>query len=709
MARGNDNNIDDWARDTGTHQYPSVNPLFQPGGTYQSPPTSYSSEVPTPAYRDVVPPSGFNRGYSDTIHARDQQEVQGQGRRNTAANIPRRQDARGLHPYAYGADQGARSADNLRPYPAQAQSQSQANQNRPYIGPSRTSITPQPQSQGGGTFPQPNIYRSPSAEHAQDGRYPDPARTSIPFPSPQPRSSATWTETSPPPSASSGMRRPGSRPSSLHDSPPLGTSSALLPRRPNTLHDHSPPDSAQSQTHGDEYYRPDWQPRSISAGTATTSYRDLSPTDRGPERLPYERAHTESWLSVPGRHDSGDTASSSGMSEATEVQRSVEDENSNDTARQKDWTAIMGDLIGNAKGPAAGIAGGTGPVEDEEEATLFLPSSSAQNSLNRRQIVRSPPSKPHLTVDTRTNSPSQPTTDSATDSETETTGGGKVKRGKSFARPEPGQWHTRPEPEQLYDRLDKYFPKVDLDQPIVDNPASTPSTPGESPGQTLSPAGLPPPPLHPSRAPATSYEPNLNPMISPRTENIPRAPPMHPARSAFNKAENRKSIRVMADYKRKTLLKQDHPKESVSTGSSSKDGVKDKDEMKLSRRMSMWGHRVVEVTASKLNLGQIPLSTPESPAETEDTTKPQTLNWVKGELIGKGSYGRVYIALNISTGDMMAVKQVELPATERDRNDRKQLGQIESLRVEIALLKDMYHPNIVAYLGFETSPEYLSM
>lgn len=184
---------------------------------------------------------------------------------------------------------------------------------------------------------------------------------------------------------------------------------------------------------------------------------------------------------------------------------------------------------------------------------------------------------------------------------------------------------------------------------------------------------------------------------------------MHPARSAFNKAENRKSIRVMADYKRKTLQKQDQPKESISTVTSSKDGVKDKDEMKLSRRMSMWGHRVVEVTASKLNLGQIPLSTPESPAETEDTTKPQTLNWVKGELIGKGSYGRVYIALNISTGDMMAVKQVELPATERDRNDRKQLGQIESLRVEIALLKDMYHPNIVAYLGFETSPEYLSM
>jgi len=50
----------------------------------------------------------------------------------------------------------------------------------------------------------------------------------------------------------------------------------------------------------------------------------------------------------------------------------------------------------------------------------------------------------------------------------------------------------------------------------------------------------------------------------------------------------------------------------------------------------------------------------------------------------------------------MAVKQVELPATERDRNDRRQLAMIEALRSEIALLKDMYHPNIVTYLGTST-------
>lgn len=554
------------------------------------------------------------------------------------------------------------------------------------------------------------MYRSPSAEHAQDGRYPDPARTSsIPFPSPQPRGSGVYDS---PPQTSSGIRRSGSRPSSLHDE--TGSSGSGLPRRPNTLHDHSPP-------HIEGYQ---WQPRSASTASSSSSanYATGSPTSSsGPERLPYERAHTDSWLAVPGRHDSSDTASSSGMSEATvnpgDRRSSIEDENSNDTAKPRDWQAVMGDLIASAKGPAAAGAG-----DDDEEATLFLPSSSSAPTTLRRGgagSARSPPPKPLLTVDTRTNSPGQPTTDSATDSEGETAGGGRVQRGKSFARPDPGQWHTRPDPAQLYDRLDKYFPKVDLDQPIVEGGngnggGSTPSTPGETPTTAVANLhgggggnGMPPPPVHPTRAPAASASGYDGTHLSPRTESIPRAPPTHPARSAFNKAENRKSIRVVADYKRKTLARNE-PKEPSSSSSASQG----KDEMKLSRRMSMWGHRVVEVTASKLNLGQLPLpTTPGSPAEpgADDSKEPQTLNWVKGELIGKGSYGRVYIALNISTGDMMAVKQVELPATERDRNDRKQLGQIESLRQEIALLKDMYHPNIVAYLGFETSPEYLSM
>ncbi|GJE92098.1 Pkinase-domain-containing protein [Phanerochaete sordida] len=34
-----------------------------------------------------------------------------------------------------------------------------------------------------------------------------------------------------------------------------------------------------------------------------------------------------------------------------------------------------------------------------------------------------------------------------------------------------------------------------------------------------------------------------------------------------------------------------------------------------------------------------------------------TFRWVRGELIGRGSYGKVYLDLNVNTGEMMAVKQ----------------------------------------------------
>ena len=37
----------------------------------------------------------------------------------------------------------------------------------------------------------------------------------------------------------------------------------------------------------------------------------------------------------------------------------------------------------------------------------------------------------------------------------------------------------------------------------------------------------------------------------------------------------------------------------------------------------------------------------------------ETINWVQGELLGSGACGNVYLGLNIDTGQLMAVKQVE--------------------------------------------------
>ena len=58
---------------------------------------------------------------------------------------------------------------------------------------------------------------------------------------------------------------------------------------------------------------------------------------------------------------------------------------------------------------------------------------------------------------------------------------------------------------------------------------------------------------------------------------------------------------------------------------------------------------------------------------------------------------------------MIAVKQVEMPRTENDRNDSRQVTVVEALKLESETLKDLDHPNVVQYLGFEETPRYLSM
>lgn len=86
-----------------------------------------------------------------------------------------------------------------------------------------------------------------------------------------------------------------------------------------------------------------------------------------------------------------------------------------------------------------------------------------------------------------------------------------------------------------------------------------------------------------------------------------------------------------------------------------------------------------------------------------------TFQWMRGELLGKGSYGQVFLALNATTGELMAVKQVELPKTASDKANTHQLNVLKALKFESDTLKDLDHRNIVQYLGFEESQDHLSM
>ncbi|KAL0578855.1 hypothetical protein V5O48_003134 [Marasmius crinis-equi] len=93
-------------------------------------------------------------------------------------------------------------------------------------------------------------------------------------------------------------------------------------------------------------------------------------------------------------------------------------------------------------------------------------------------------------------------------------------------------------------------------------------------------------------------------------------------------------------------------------------------------------------------------------SDSELTALPvTTIKWVRGDLIGGDPSGiRVYLAVNVKTGEMMAIKQVEIPELKQgvDRNSfLKRREEVRKLQREGELLADLDHPNIVQYLAYE--------
>ncbi|XP_077213534.1 mitogen-activated protein kinase kinase kinase 3-like [Tasmannia lanceolata] len=78
--------------------------------------------------------------------------------------------------------------------------------------------------------------------------------------------------------------------------------------------------------------------------------------------------------------------------------------------------------------------------------------------------------------------------------------------------------------------------------------------------------------------------------------------------------------------------------------------------------------------------------------------------WKKGKLLGRGTFGHVYVGFNSESGQMCAIKEVRVISD--DRNSEESLRQLNQ---EIALLSQLAHPNIVQYHGSELAEGTLSV
>ncbi|XP_010480210.1 PREDICTED: mitogen-activated protein kinase kinase kinase 2 [Camelina sativa] len=102
-----------------------------------------------------------------------------------------------------------------------------------------------------------------------------------------------------------------------------------------------------------------------------------------------------------------------------------------------------------------------------------------------------------------------------------------------------------------------------------------------------------------------------------------------------------------------------------------------------------------------------PQSPPPLPPPNSTVLLKPPIRWRKGQLIGRGAFGTVYMGMNLDSGELLAVKQVLIASNCASKE--KTQAHIQELEEEVKLLKNLSHPNIVRYLGTVREDETLNI
>ncbi|KAL9393150.1 hypothetical protein Peur_012435 [Populus x canadensis] len=95
------------------------------------------------------------------------------------------------------------------------------------------------------------------------------------------------------------------------------------------------------------------------------------------------------------------------------------------------------------------------------------------------------------------------------------------------------------------------------------------------------------------------------------------------------------------------------------------------------------------------------------PTSPSSPPMPPPIRYRKGELIGCGAFGHVYMGMNFDSGELLAIKQVSIAANGATRE--KAQAHIRELEEEVRLLQNLSHPNIVRYLGVVQEEETINI
>ncbi|KAK1040157.1 mitogen-activated protein kinase kinase kinase, partial [Friedmanniomyces endolithicus] len=295
-------------------------------------------------------------------------------------------------------------------------------------------------------------------------------------------------------------------------------------------------------------------------------------------------------------------------------------------------------------------------------------------------------------------------------------------RRESFASE---MWATRPPAEGIVEHLDEFFPNVDLDQPIGEPEEGAESSTVSIDKSLLSTKAPSIDPQSRSTTPMSSAD-ESNTLGSDestlkRSDSRPTSAAQHSMQNSGGLGRT-KSIR---DVVKKNYNIIQHPSTSsyasscAPSGSAMHNPLVDRVSTLTSdgvsgilRRKStkMFGARIEQVKPSRgsrliTNLEMIPQDTiPENNVQHTNKQIPErqpTFKWMRGQLIGKGSFGRVYLGMNTTTGELLAVKQVELNPKAPNADPSRVRDMVKTLDMEIDTMQHLDNANIVQYLGCE--------
>lgn len=295
----------------------------------------------------------------------------------------------------------------------------------------------------------------------------------------------------------------------------------------------------------------------------------------------------------------------------------------------------------------------------------------------------------------------------------------KLSRRKSFMEKDTSIWANRPPTDALINNLEDFFPNLDVDQPVLEEGSEIPGDLPPSPiaEETEEQPGQQSKPVTSSRI-STIYNDSDTLGSDESTLKALERP------ASFVSAAQRSTRRSQGLGRMKSIREVAHKRYTQGAGmappvpptpNSSTSAAANKNTNLMRRKSTkMFNANIVQIRPQRgsMILPQIPQDhLPSLPhnANNQIPKRQTTFRWFKGQLIGKGTYGRVYLGMNATTGEFLAVKEVEVNPKAAGGDKAKMKELVAALDQEIDTMQHLDHVNIVQYLGCERKETSISI